>query len=56
MAPGRRTVGRGAEHRQQELPTNQAILDEVEKRVADYERNPSTSMKLEEFKHKFRLS
>ena len=41
--------------RQQELPTNQAILDVVEQRFADYERDPSTAMTLEEFKRKFRL-
>jgi putative addiction module component (TIGR02574 family) len=41
--------------RQQELPTNQAILDVVEHRFADYERDPSTAMTLEEFKRKFRL-
>ncbi len=41
--------------RQQELPTNQVILDVVEQRFADYERDPSTAMTLEEFKRKFRL-
>ena len=41
--------------RQQELPTNQAILDVVEQRFADYERDPSTAMTLEDFKRKFRL-
>ncbi|HRH98798.1 MAG TPA: addiction module protein [Prosthecobacter sp.] len=43
-----------SEH-QQELPTNQAILDVVEQRFADFERDPSTAMTLEEFKRKFRL-
>jgi putative addiction module component (TIGR02574 family) len=42
--------------RQQELPTNQTILDVVEQRFADYERDPSTAMTLEEFKRKFRLT
>lgn len=41
--------------RQNELPTNQAILDIVEQRFADYERDPSTALTLEEFKRKFRL-
>jgi putative addiction module component (TIGR02574 family) len=41
--------------RQNELPTNQAILDVVEQRFADYERDPSTALTLEEFKRKFRL-
>ncbi len=41
--------------RQQELPTNQAILDVVEQRFADYERDPSTALTLEDFKRKFRL-
>lgn len=41
--------------RQQELPVNQAILDVVEQRFADYERDPSTAMTLDEFKRKFRL-
>jgi len=41
--------------RQHELPTNQAILDVVEQRFADYERDPSTAMTLEEFKRKRRL-
>ncbi len=41
--------------RQQELPTNQAILDVVEQRFADYERDPTTALTLEEFKRKFRL-
>ncbi|WP_395746879.1 addiction module protein [Prosthecobacter sp.] len=41
--------------RQSELPTNQAILDVVEQRFADYERDPSTALTLEEFKRKYRL-
>lgn len=41
--------------RQQELPTNQAILDVVEQRFADYERDSSTAMTLGEFKREFRL-
>lgn len=41
--------------RQDELPTNQAIIDVVEQRFADYERDPSTALTLEEFKRKFRL-
>lgn len=41
--------------RQDELPTNQAILDVVEQRFADYERDPSSAMTLEQFKRKFRL-
>jgi putative addiction module component (TIGR02574 family) len=41
--------------RQNEMPTNQAILDVVEQRFADYERDPSTALTLEEFKRKFRL-
>lgn len=41
--------------RQNELPTHQAILDVVEQRFADYERDPSTALTLEEFKRKFRL-
>jgi hypothetical protein len=36
--------------RQNELPPNQAILDVVEQRFADYERNPSSALKLDEFK------
>ncbi len=41
--------------RQEELATDPAILDVIEKRFADYERDPSTAMTLEEFKRKFRL-
>jgi putative addiction module component (TIGR02574 family) len=43
-----------SEH-QQELPMNQAILDVVGQRFADYERDPSTAITLEEFKRRFRL-
>lgn len=41
--------------RQEELPITPALLDIVEKRFADYERDPTTAMTLDEFKQKFRL-
>ncbi len=41
--------------RQDELPTNQAILDVVEQRFADYERDPTTALTFDECKNKFRL-
>ncbi|WP_395736625.1 addiction module protein [Prosthecobacter sp.] len=41
--------------RQNELPTQKVILDEVERRFADYERDPSSALTLEEFKRKFSL-
>lgn len=40
---------------QDELPVNQEILAVVEQRFADYERDPSSALTLEEFKRKFRL-
>ncbi len=43
------------DQRQEELPTNPAILKIVEQRFADYERDPSTAMTLEQFKRKFQL-
>jgi len=41
--------------RQDELPTNLAILDVVEQRFADFERDPTTALTLQDFKRKFRL-
>ena len=43
------------EAKQEELPTAPEILEIVEKRFSEYERDPSTAMTLEEFKHKYRL-
>jgi putative addiction module component (TIGR02574 family) len=40
---------------QEQLPTDDALLKIVEQRFADYDRDPSTAMTLEEFKLKFRL-
>ncbi|MDI1311087.1 addiction module protein [Prosthecobacter sp.] len=40
---------------QEQLPTDDALLKIVEQRFADYERDSSTSMTLDEFKLKFRL-
>jgi len=40
---------------QDELPVNQEILAVVEERFADYERDPSSALTLEEYKRKFRL-
>ena len=42
------------ETRQAELPASPSILEIVEKRFADYERDPTTAMTLKEFKSKFR--
>ena len=41
--------------RQEELPTDSSILEIVEKRFAEYEKDPSSAMTLEEFKRKHRL-
>jgi len=41
--------------RQEELPTAPEVLEIVEKRFADYERDPATAMTLDEFKLKFHL-
>jgi putative addiction module component (TIGR02574 family) len=41
--------------RQQELPTSPEIIALVEQRLAEYERDSSTAMNLEEFKRRFRL-
>lgn len=43
------------EERQETLPTSPEIVAIVEQRFAEYERDPSTAMTLEEFKHRFRL-
>ena len=43
------------EEHQQELPTSPEIMAVVEQRFAEYERDPSTAMSLEEFKRQFRL-
>lgn len=43
------------DERQAELPTNPAILKIVEQRFAEFERDPSTAMTLEQFKRHFQL-
>lgn len=43
------------EEHQQALPTSPEIMAVVEQRFADYERDPSTAMSLEEFKRRFSL-
>lgn len=43
------------EEHQDELKNSPEIVALVEKRFADYERDPSTAMTLEEFKRRFRL-
>jgi putative addiction module component (TIGR02574 family) len=43
------------EEHQQELPTSAEIMAVVEERFADYERDPSTAISLEEFKRRFQL-
>ncbi|HSI13242.1 MAG TPA: addiction module protein [Chthoniobacter sp.] len=43
------------EERQQELPTSPEIMSMVEQRFAEFERDPSTAMSLEEFKRRFNL-
>lgn len=43
------------EAHQEELPADQALLDIVEQRFADYDRDPSTAMTLDEFKRQYRL-
>ncbi len=43
------------DERQAELPANPAILKIVEERFADFERDPSTAMTLEQFKRRFQL-
>jgi putative addiction module component (TIGR02574 family) len=43
------------EEHQKELPTSPEIMAIVKQRFADYERDPSTAMSLEEFKHRYRL-
>ena len=40
---------------QQALPTNPELMAVVEQRLAEYERDPSTAMDLEEFKRRFQL-
>ena len=43
------------EEHQQGLATSPEIMAVVEKRFAEYERDPSTAMSLEEFKRRFSL-
>jgi len=43
------------EEHQEELSTSSEIMAIVEQRFAEYERDPSTAMSLEEFKRRFRL-
>ena len=40
---------------QQKLPTSPEVMALIEQRLADYERDPSTAMELDEFKRRFRL-
>ena len=44
------------EEHQDDLTTNQAIMELVEKRFEDYERDPSSAMTLDDFKRQLRLS
>ncbi len=43
------------EEQQQTLATSPEIISIVEQRFAEYERDPSTAMTLEEFKRRYRL-
>lgn len=43
------------EEHQQDLPTSPEVMALVEKRFAEYERDPSTALSLEEFKRRFHL-
>jgi putative addiction module component (TIGR02574 family) len=43
------------EEHQEELPVSQEIVALVEQRLADYEKDPSTGLTLEEFKQRYRL-
>lgn len=43
------------EEHQEELTTNPEIVSLVEKRFAEFERDPSTAMTLDEFKRRFGL-
>lgn len=43
------------EERQDELPVSQEIVALVEQRFAEYEKDPSTALTLEEFKQRYRL-
>lgn len=43
------------EQRQGELPTTPDVQQIVEQRFAEFERDPSAAMSLDEFKRRFRL-
>jgi putative addiction module component (TIGR02574 family) len=43
------------EERQEELPVSEEIVALVERRFAEYEKDPSTALTLEEFKQRYRL-
>ena len=43
------------EEHQDDLTTNPAIMELVQKRFEDYERDPSSAMTLDDFKRQFRL-
>ena len=42
-------------NQQQELPSSEAIRAIVEQRFREYEKDPSTALTLETFKHRFSL-
>ena len=46
---------REVEEHQDELPSPPEVMELVQKRFDEYERDPSTAMTLEEFKVKFAL-
>jgi len=52
---GRQFVGDEVENYQEELPTFDAIRAIVEQRFTEYEKDPSTALSLEAFKHRFSL-